>query len=94
MMRSVSEYDQRAETWVRSRWPDAKPDPGSVEFASDCAAYASGGWASADVSWLEAGQSQVRTLQDDAWRYDWTVIIRELLELDPTPPTTPPSPAR
>lgn len=88
-----TEYDLRAEAWVRKRYPSADPDPGSVEFANDCAAYASGGWASVDVSWTEAGQAQVRTLSDAAWQYDWTTIIRELLEVDPTPPSTPQPPA-
>lgn len=88
-----TEYDLRAEAWVRKRYPGADPDPGSVEFASDCAAYDSGGWANSDVSWTEGGQTQVRTLDSEAWNYDWTAIIRELLELDPTPPTTLPPPA-
>jgi len=78
----VSEYDRRAEAWVRARYPRAQPDPGSVEFSNDCAAYASGGWASVDVSWAENGQVHCESLSEAAWQYDWTQIIRELLDID------------
>ena len=78
----MSEYDRRAEAWVRRKF-GGNPDSGSVEFSSDCAAYASGGWATTDVSWTEGGQYRGRELDGSAWQYDWTVIIRELLETDP-----------
>jgi hypothetical protein len=79
---AVSEYDRRAEAWVRARYPAAHPDPGSVEFSNDCAAYASGGWANVDVSWTEYGQPRAQELSGEAWDYDWTQVIRELLEID------------
>ena len=78
----MSEYDRRAEAWVRAKYPGTQPDPGSVEFSNDCAAYASGGWASVDVSWTESGQGTCKELSACAWQYDWTQVIRELLEVE------------
>jgi len=77
-MTTTTEYDVRAQAWVRAKFPGARPDPGSVEFSSDCAAYASGGWASVDVAWREGGEIRTRELKADAWQYDWTTVIREL----------------
>lgn len=77
----MSEYDRRAEAWVRLKF-GAIPDAGSVRFENDCAAYASGGWAETDVSWTVNGAADSRTLSDSAWQYDWTQIIRELLQID------------
>lgn len=79
----MSEYDLRAEAWVRAKYPDAHPDSGSVEFTSDVAGYASGGWAEMTVDWKENGNPRSREL--GGWgEFDWTVIIRELLEIDLT----------
>lgn len=75
----MNEYDRRAAAWVRKRWPDARPDEGSVSFSTDCAAYASGGWAKIDVSWTEGGTTRAYDIADDAWQYDLTQIIRELI---------------
>lgn len=77
----MSEYDRRAEAWVRARFPGASPDPGSVEFSNDCAAYASGGWANVDVSWTEGGAVRAQNLSESAWNYDWTQVIRELVDM-------------
>lgn len=76
-----TEYDRRAAAWVRKRFPDAKPDIGSVEFSTDCAAYASGGWAQVDVAWTEGGATRASTLIDEAWQADLTTIIRELVDM-------------
>ena len=77
----TSEYDRRAEAWVRAKF-GGDPDPGSVEFASDCAAYGFDGPVTASVSWKENGGYQSRELDVSAWHYDWTDIIRELLDID------------
>ena len=77
----MSEFDRRAETWLRKRIPGADPDPGSVEFSTDCAAYASGGWAKVDVAWTEQGEVRAADLIDPAWKADLTGIIRELVEI-------------
>lgn len=76
-----TEYDRRAAAWVRKRFPGANPDLGSVEFSTDCAAYASGGWATVDVSWTEARQPKSSTLIDDAWEADLTTVIREIVDM-------------
>jgi hypothetical protein len=96
-MATPDEYDRRAAAWLRNRVPGANPMVGSVEFTTDCAAYASGGWARVDVTWTEPsgsrllsgeplpGEHKHTTLIDDAWEADLTTIIRELLATDPEP---------
>ncbi len=79
----MSAFDRAAETWLRMRIPDANPDPGSVRFVTDCAAYASGGWAHVDVEWTENGRERGEELIPDAWDADLTTIIREIVEIDP-----------
>ena len=76
-----TEYDRRAAAWVRRRYPGADPDPGSVELATDCAGYASGGWSRVEVSWSENGRPAGKTLFDDAWQADLTEVIRELVDM-------------
>ena len=78
---AVTEYDRRGAAWVRLRFPGADPDLGSVKFSTDCAAYASGGWAQVDVSWTESGRPCGDTLIDDAWSADLTTIIREIVDM-------------
>lgn len=78
----VSEYDRRAQAWVRHRF-GVVPDPGSVTFETDVAAYASGGWANFDVTWTVGGAPDSRTLDDEAWHYDLSQILRELFETEP-----------
>ena len=79
----MSEYDRRAEAWVRAKYPGANPDPGSVKFTADSAAYASGGWSHMDVEWTERRYPKGEEIKDEAWQFDWSQIIRELLEIDP-----------
>ena len=74
------EYDLRAVTWLRAKFPGASPDPGSVRFITDCAAYASGGWANIEVEWTESGAPRGEELATEAWQYDLTQLIRELLD--------------
>ena len=76
-----TDYDRRAAAWVRKRFPGAKPDLGSVKFTTDCAAYASGGWARVDVTWAEGGAAKDDTLIEDAWAADLTTIIREIVDM-------------
>ena len=87
----MSEFDRRAQAWVKNRY-GVIPDLGSVEFATDCAAYASGGWASVDVSWTENGQVRCVDLIKDAWQADLTTVIRELVGTEPLT-QTPDEPA-
>jgi hypothetical protein len=75
-----SEFDRRAQAWVKLRF-GVTPDLGSVTFDNDCAAYASGGWATADVSWTVDGAYGGSELSGSAWQFDWTQIIRELVEV-------------
>lgn len=76
-----TEYDRRAAAWVRRRFPGTDPDLGSVKFSTDCAAYASGGWAQVDVSWTQGGQAAGNMLIDDAWQADLTAVIREIVDM-------------
>jgi hypothetical protein len=77
---AVSEFDRRAQAWVKHRF-GVVPDLGSVEFSNDCAAYDSGGWANAGVDWKVNGQWGGKYLSESAWDFDWTQIIRELVEI-------------
>lgn len=77
----VSEYDRRAQAWVAQKY-GVTPDLGSVEFDNDCAAYASGGWANANVSWTVDGAYGGSELSSSAWQFEWTQIIRELVEIE------------
>jgi hypothetical protein len=78
---TATEYDRRAAAWVRWSFPGASPDLGSVEFSTDCAAYASGGWAKVNVSWTEARQPKSSELIDDAYNADLTTVIREIVDM-------------
>lgn len=83
------EFDRKAAAWVRKHYPGAQPAVGSVEFAMDCAAYNSGAWANFDVSWYEHDPARTltrrpvtKTIDDEAWQYDATALLRELVEMD------------
>ena len=76
----MSEFDQRAQAWVKHRF-GVVPDLGSVEFSNDCAAYDSGGWANVGVDWKVNGQHRGEYLSECAWDFDWTQVIRELVEI-------------
>ena len=78
----MDEFDRRADAWLRKRMPAANPDPGSVKFVTDCAAYASGGWAKVSAEWTENGAYRDTELIDDAWNADLGGIIRELLAIE------------
>jgi len=87
-----TEYDRRAERWVKKYFPDAQPVLGSIEFQNDCAGYASGGWADVQVSWVnDDGSMHTEDLPypdlgyDPGWKFDWTRVIRELVDMDPDP---------
>lgn len=80
-MDDPTEYDRRSAAWVRKSFPGASPDPGSVTFATDCAAYASGGWANVEVWWTEGGRAKSSTLIEDAWAADLTTVIREIVDM-------------
>jgi len=82
MTEGTCEYDRRAEAWLRQHYSQANPDPGSVRFITDSAAYASGGLANIDVEWTENGQPKGEELASEAWRYDMTQMIRELLDIE------------
>ena len=84
-MSTPDEYDRHAAAWLRNRVPGASPDLGSVKFVTDCAAYASGGWAKVHAEWTEGGAGKSTELIDDAWEADLTTIIRELLATEPEP---------
>ena len=77
-----SEFDRRAQAWVKRRF-GVVPDLGSVEFSNDCAAYASGGWANVSVDWKVNGQPRGEYLSESGWQFDWTEVIRELVDTDP-----------
>ena len=76
------EYDRRAQAWVKNRF-GVVPDLGSVEFSNDCAAYTSGGWANVDVSWTANGRPGGSSLSESAWQFEWTEVIRELVDTEP-----------
>jgi hypothetical protein len=84
-MSGERDYDRRAEAWLKNRYPDASPDPGSVKFITDCAAYASGGWANIEVEWTESGAGRGEVLAEEAWQYDLSQLIRELLDIELPP---------
>lgn len=91
MTEDPGEFDRRAQAWVKNRY-GVTPDLGSVEFSTDCAAYASGGWATVDVAWTESGQVRCNALIENAWQADLTMVIRELVATEPLDPT-PDNPA-
>lgn len=77
-------FDRKAAAWVRKHYPYAHPVVGSVEFAMDCAAYNSGAWANFDVAWVDDPKLPlvVKTIDDCAWQYDATALMRELTEME------------
>jgi hypothetical protein len=78
------EFDRRAQAWVKRRF-GVTPDLGSVKFSNDCAAYASGGWANVSVDWKVNGHLRGEYLSESAWQFEWTEVIRELVETEPLP---------
>lgn len=80
----MTEYDHRCQAWVQRKF-GVIPDLGSVEFSTDCANYASGGWAKIDVAWTVDGRVDARDLIDDAWQADIGWIIREILDTAVSP---------
>lgn len=91
-----TEFDRKAAAWVRKHYPDAgEVVLGSVEFLMDTAAYLSGGWSNFNVEWTEnvhyhtvsgqlpSGQRiRSKTIDDNAWQYDATALLRELVEME------------
>lgn len=88
----TTKFDRVAAAWVRKHYPGSNPVVGSVNFHMDAAAYASAAWAEFKVTWKDEHREpswptpglseQIRTIDDSAWEFDASELMRELLEME------------
>ena len=88
----TTRFDRVAAAWVRKHYPGSNPVVGSVSFVMDAAAYASAAWAEFRVTWTDEHQEPnwpttalnevTKTIDDSAWEFDASELMRELLEME------------
>jgi len=91
----MSRFDKAAKAWVEKHVKDhGEVIEESVEFFIDAAAYASAAWCKFEVTWNEFTRyytvdgkelppglkSRSLVIDEDAWKYDATDLMRELTE--------------